>query len=112
MHAYAHFPGCGWNVNVQKDIDRICEIWIALRAEHGARGPYLFGTFSAADAFFAPVVLRFRTYEPKGLPKVVEEYCQTILALPELKEWCDAARLETDFVARNELYQANPKSAK
>lgn len=108
MHAYAHFRGCGWNMNVQKDIDRICEIWSELRSKYSARGPFLFGTFTAADAFFAPVVLRFRCYEPKGLPAVVQEYCATILALPELKEWIDAARLENEFVARNELYQTKP----
>src|SRR5262245_7528058 len=56
----ADLRGRGWNVAVQLDIERVCEIWRACRSEHG--GPFLFGAYSVADAFFAPVVSRFITY--------------------------------------------------
>ena len=59
--------------------------------------------YTIADAFYAPVVTRFRTYAVK-LPRVAEEYCEAVLALSAVREWSDAARRETEFVAADEPY--------
>jgi glutathione S-transferase len=74
------------------DVDRIARIWRECR-ERASDGPFLFGTFSIADAMYAPVVLRFRTYgvELRG-PE--QQYAQTMLGLPALREWLAAAESE------------------
>lgn len=78
----------------QADIDRIVAIWDECLTKYG--GPYLFGKKPCmADAMYAPVVTRFRTYNVK-LPPKCDRFCETILALPEMKEWVDAALEEPD----------------
>lgn len=110
MNVTAVLPGCGWNVAVQRDVDRIAAIWDGLRAQHGAGGPFLFGEFTAADAFFAPVVSRFATYGIH-LPDEAQEakaYADFMLALPSMQEWIVAAREERDFLADDEPYRLAP----
>jgi glutathione S-transferase len=77
----------------QADIDRVTAIWRECFAEH--RGPYLFGSLTMADAMYAPVVTRFRTYEV-GLDRGCAEYCERILALPDMIAWREAALVEPD----------------
>jgi glutathione S-transferase len=77
----------------QADIDRITTIWRECFAEY--RGPYLFGTPTMADAMYAPVVTRFITYDVH-LDGDCAAYCDRIMALPELVEWCAAAMQEPD----------------
>ena len=77
------------------DIERITAIWRECLATYG--GPYLFGKRSMADAMYAPVVTRFRTYDVK-LPAACARYCQTIMAMPEMKAWVAAAKLEPDDI--------------
>lgn len=79
---------------VRKDIARIAEIWTRARERHGAAGPFLFGTFSIADAMYAPVVSRFVTYGPVDLPKAAADWRDMMFALPAMKEWGDGARSE------------------
>jgi glutathione S-transferase len=107
MNITADLAGLGWNIEVQNDIDRISAMWTGLRARHKAIGPFLFGQFSIADAFYAPVVTRFNTYRPQLLP-AVNEYMQTVLGLAAMKEWFAAAALENDFVAFDEPYRRAP----
>lgn len=107
MNVCAQLPGRGWNVAVQRDIDRICALWAGLRARHGADGPFLCGRFSAADAFFAPVTFRFNTYAPT-LPGAAQDYMSTMLALPAMREWAAAAALEDEFLPEDEPYRAAP----
>lgn len=76
-----------------RDIARIEELWGTARARYGKSGPFLFGAFTNADAFYAPIVSRFRTYNVK-LGREAKEYCETILALPAMKEWIAGARAE------------------
>jgi glutathione S-transferase len=73
------------------------EIW------GGCRGPFLFGPFCAADAMYAPVVLRFRTYEVE-LPPVCRAYADAVLALPALQEWIRDAERETESLPQFEQY--------
>jgi glutathione S-transferase len=79
----------------QGDVDRVCAIWRDARARFGAGGPFLFGRFSNADAMFAPVATRFRTYQVT-LDPVCQDYVQTILGLPAMIEWYRDAAAETD----------------
>jgi glutathione S-transferase len=106
MNVSARLPGLGWNLAVQRDIDRICAIWTGLRARHAADGPFLFGAFSVADAYYAPVVTRFQTYAP-ALPADVLAYMNTILALPAMVQWQAEAAQEHDFVEYDEPYRLN-----
>jgi glutathione S-transferase len=107
MNITANLAGLGWNLAVQDDIDRISSIWMGLRARHRDEGPFLFGAFGIADAYYAPVVARFNTYRPQLAPQL-DEYLQTMLALPAMKEWFAAAAQENDFVAEDEPYRRSP----
>lgn len=87
---------------LKADIERIAAIWRAARADHGAGGPFLFGGFTAADAMFAPVVSRFRTYGVE-LDDVGKAYMDAILSMNEMKEWYAAAMVEPWVVEEDEL---------
>jgi glutathione S-transferase len=99
MNIRSRYPGKGMNDDVAKDIARISALW----AE--AKGPFLFGGFCAADAFFAPVATRFVTYgvELKGAARA---YQQALLEAPGVRAWCADAVQETEFVAEDEPYAA------
>lgn len=87
------------SVAAERDIARITQVWADALAR--GPGPFLFGDFSIADAFFAPVVLRFRAYDVAltGLPS---GYQARMLALPAMLEWCEGAAAETEVVAADE----------
>jgi len=87
--------------DAQANVARIQEIWIECRERYGARGPFLFGTFGAADAMFAPVVHRFRTYDIPVAPKALA-YMETMMALPAFAEWTEAGLAETLLIERLE----------
>ena len=87
-----HFPGFKIWTRAQADIDRVCEIWNECLEKSG--GPYLFGAQrTMADAMYAPVVTRFVTYDVKLEPRL-KAYADTIMAMPEMKEWIAAAKEE------------------
>ena len=83
-----------------KDVARIDAIWSECRAKFG--GPFLFGSFGAADAMYAPVVWRFHTYAVE-LGAAARDYMRAIKNLPAWKEWRDAARRETWVLPHNEV---------
>ena len=68
-------------------------------------GPFLFGGFSAADAFYAPVCARLRDLFGRRSRRRASAYVDRILALPAMQSWCDAARAEQDFIAEDEPYR-------
>ena len=81
---------------VQRDIDRIVEIWEEARMQFAtADGPWLFGAFSVADAMFAPIAWRFHVYNV-ALPPLAATYRDAMLAHPAMQEWYAAALLETE----------------
>ncbi len=80
------------STEAKRDIDRIAGLWRECRAQAGD-GEFLFGAFSIADAMYAPVVLRFRTYGI-ALGDVERRYADAILALPAVREWLAAAEAE------------------
>ena len=87
---------------VRVDLARIVGMWSELLREHG--GPLLFGGFSIADAYYAPVVMRLRTY---GLPVPGEiaAYMERVCALPGVQAWITDALAEQDFLAFEEPYR-------
>ncbi len=95
MNLRAHHPGFKVWSRAQSDIDRITAIWRECLTTY--KGPYLFGARSMADAMYAPVVTRFLTYDVQ-LDEVSAAYCQTILAMPEMQEWIEAARQEPEEI--------------
>jgi len=85
-----------------KDVARIDAIWSECRKKYGTDGPFLFGSFSAADAMFAPVVWRFHTYAVE-VSSTARGYMRVIMSLPAWKEWEDAARRETWVLPEDEV---------
>jgi glutathione S-transferase len=101
MNCRGRFPGLGRTVEVAGEIERIQRSWGDARAKYVAGGPFLFGRFSIADAMYAPVVLRFRTYAVQLNP-VCREYADTILALPAMQQWLADAEAETEVIEKFE----------
>jgi len=103
---------CGMNIHrpvraktlseeAQENIARVQAIWTDCRKRYGQAGPFLFGAFSAADAMYAPVVHRFRTYAiAVSLP--VKQYMEAMLAHPAFAEWTAQALAETLVIERFE----------
>lgn len=79
---------------VQQQVNRIHDIWYQALKLHGGRDGFLFGRFSIADAFYAPVVTRFVTHG-MSLPPLLQEYSQRILTLPAMQQWAAAAQTES-----------------
>jgi glutathione S-transferase len=103
LNIRASLPGKGMSADVRQDIDRIAASWQSCRERFGGQGEMLFGRFTVADAYYAPVVMRFVTYAV-ALPPVAQAYADAVCALPAVQEWTMAARRETAFVAADEPY--------
>lgn len=89
------------SAEAEANVARVQEIWTDCRERYVGLGPYLFGAFTAADAMYAPVVHRFRTYAIKVGPKV-QAYMETMMALPAFAEWTDAGLAETLLIEKFE----------
>ena len=87
---------------VRADVQRLVEMWSALLAEHG--GPMLFGQFTIADAYFAPVCMRLKTYA-LPVPPAIGDYVERVRALPGVRAWIDGALAEHDFLDFEEPYR-------
>lgn len=108
MNIEAALPEAGrivWRdqAEVRADVARIVAMWSDLLRAHG--GPLLFGGFTIADAYYAPVCMRLRTY---GLPvpAAVQAYVERVTALPGVAAWIEGALAERTFVAFDEPYRA------
>ena len=107
MNIEAHLPEVGaliWRDKpaVRADVQRLVDMWSGLLEQHG--GPMLFGAFTIADAFYAPVCMRLHSY---GLPvpEHIQAYVQRVRALPGVKAWIDGALAEADFREFEEPYR-------
>ncbi len=100
MNCSAKLPGKGM-VGVQKDIDRITAIWRQSRQMFGSGGNMLFGDFTILNAMFAPVAIRFITYEVQ-LDAIAKDYVEAILALPAMQEWIQAGLAEVEIISNFE----------
>jgi glutathione S-transferase len=83
-----------WSSATRADLRRLYELWSGLRAKYGADGPFLFGQRSIADAMFAPVATRLRTYAVDA-PEIAQAYCATIFADAAFQDWEHAGEAET-----------------
>ncbi|HEX8956012.1 MAG TPA: glutathione S-transferase family protein [Burkholderiaceae bacterium] len=102
MNVDARFPGKGRTPGAQADIGRISEMWeecLAMSSPHG----YLFGDFSIADAYFAPVVTRFLTYDVSLAP-MLQAYVERVAGHFAVARWLREAQAETDRVEELDSY--------
>ena len=110
MNIEASLPNRGallWrdHAGVRADVQRIVAMWTELLQSHG--GPMLFGAFTLADAYYAPVVMRLHTYA-LPVPAVVSAYMDRVQALPGVHGWVQAALAEKDFRDFEEPYRLQP----
>jgi glutathione S-transferase len=89
------------SADAKANIARVEEIWRDCRQRYGSRGPFLFGEFSGADAMYAPVVHRFRTYAIE-VGVEAKAYMETMMALPAFREWTEAGLAETLVIEKFE----------
>ena len=89
------------SADAKANVARVEEIWRDCRQRYGKGGPFLFGAFTGADAMYAPVVHRFRTY---GIEVGAEAkaYMETMMALPAFREWTESGLAETLRIAKFE----------
>jgi len=99
MNLRASYPVADHQPGVDDDIARIKSIWEDCRTNFGGNGDHLFGRFTIADAFYAPIVSRFRTYgvSPGG---IAGEYMDAVWVLPAMQDWAEKARAEKWSVER------------
>lgn len=107
MNIEARLPEVGQLIwrdkpSVQADVQRLVTMWSELLKSHG--GPMLFGDFTIADAFFAPICTRLQTYA-LPVPEPISAYIGRVLTLPGVKAWVDAGLLEHDFRDFEEPYR-------
>jgi glutathione S-transferase len=98
MDFLARTPKAELAQEVAADVRRIVALWQDCRSRFGARGPFLFGSFSVADAMYAPVASRFRTYLPDlavyGDDGTAQAYVEALFTLPAMMQWREEARSE------------------
>jgi glutathione S-transferase len=109
MNIEARLPEVGQRVlagepSAARDLKRIVEMWTAQLDASG--GPFLFGDFGVADAFYAPVCTRLRTYA-LPVPNAVSGYIDRVYACPAVQAWVDAALAEQDFLDFDEPYRSS-----
>ena len=103
MNVRSSFANRASTPDVQADIDRITAIWHDCRTRFGKDGPFLFGSaFGNADAMYAPVVSRFRTYKVE-LDAGTQAYCDAVWAYPPMQEWAAAAKKEPWIIEDSEF---------
>jgi len=103
MNVRSSFPDRDVTPEVQAEINRVMSIWRDCRARFGeGKGAFLFGPFTIADAMYAPVVTRFRTYRIE-LEREADTYCDAVIGLPAMQEWIAAARNEPMVVEQFEF---------
>ena len=101
MNLHRPIGAIALSADARANAARIEELWLDCRERYGKRGPFLFGAFSAADAMFAPVVHRFRTYAIEVAPKA-KAYMEAMMALPAFAEWTRDGLAETLVIAKFE----------
>jgi glutathione S-transferase len=102
MNIRANFHGKGRNAGSQADIGRISEIWEDCLSQFGHHH-FLFGEFSIADAYFAPVVMRFRTYDV-ALAPALQAYAERVIAHPAVAQWMEEAIRESAAIPQFDHY--------
>ncbi len=102
------------SAEAQAEVVRVEQIWSELREAHANEGAFLFGRFSIADCMYAPMVMRFHTYQIT-LSAPAKAYMDSLIAHPAVQLWLAAARIETEVLPAYELgeqiglYAASPE---
>jgi glutathione S-transferase len=104
MNVVARLPGYGRTPGSLRDIERIRNLWGDCLTRFGRGGPFLFGRFSVADAMYAPVVFRFRTYAVQ-LESLQSAYVEAMLAHPGMQKWANDSEHE-DWTIDDDEYPA------
>jgi glutathione S-transferase len=104
MNCRGSYPGSGRTPQSLADIARITALWQECRERFAAGGEFLFGKFSAADAFYAPITSRFITYAVPLTP-VGARYVEAVSSLPAMREWVAAGKAESETIAADEPYR-------
>ncbi len=102
MNMRKDLKGMGKGPGVDEDIKRITEIWLSCRHQYGQSGDFLFGNFTNADAMFAPIVSRFKTFGVK-LDPISQAYCEAIINTHGFKQWEAEALEETWIIEQDEI---------
>jgi len=100
MNIAAHYPGHYKNAATLREIARVVHMWNDCLQRFGDGGPFLCGAFGLVDAFYAPVVMRFTSYDVQ-LPLALAEYCEAVRTHPPVADWIRLARADT---IRNPAY--------
>jgi glutathione S-transferase len=99
MDILARAPVADLEAPVEANVRRILSLWRDCRTRYGGDGPFLFGRFTVADAMYAPVASRMRTYLPElaqfGDDGTGADYVETIFAMPEMKAWIAGAEAQS-----------------
>ena len=101
MNIRMSYPGRGRTAAAQADIGRISEIWEECLSRFGHH-QFLFGDFSIADAYYAPVVMRFQTYGVTLAP-ALNAYCERVRAHPAVARWIEEALAETERSGKHDV---------
>jgi len=108
MNCRASLTGISPSAAAAADVQRISDIWDGCRQRHGSSGPYLFGAFGIADAMYAPVAFRCRTYGLTLAP-VAAAYADCLLEHPSVAIWLAAARAETECIPEYDQLEARSR---
>jgi glutathione S-transferase len=98
------------SATARQNIARVLDVWSTCRTEHAREGDWLFGRFSIADAFYAPVALRFVTYGVTA-PAAAQSFVDAVTSLPSIREWIADAEREPealDFIDRRVPASSTP----
>jgi glutathione S-transferase len=101
MNLKGAFPGYKVWSRAQTDIDHVLGLWHHCLSTYG--GPWLFGERSMADAMYAPVVTRLKTYDVRVSDPLCAAYCKTVIEMPEMQEWTAAALQEAEAIDELEV---------
>src|SRR5438874_12985270 len=101
MNLHRPIGAIALSAEARANVARVEQIWIECRERYGKSGPFLFGIFGGADAMFAPVVHRFRSYAIEVTPEA-RDYMDTMMALPAFQEWTQAGLAETIVIDKFE----------
>ena len=102
MNCRRSFPGFRPDPEAQRDIVRVFDLWNRCRRQHEAGGPWLFGRFSAADAMYAPVVMRLVSYRVRG-GDLIDGYVETVYNSKAGQAWLKLAKAESEIIEEDEV---------
>ena len=96
--------GFGHTADAISDIEELSKLILRCKSKYGQNGQFIFGSYSAVDAYMTPVMSRFKTYGVDLKDSILNELQHTLLATTSMKEWTKGALQETEFVKEDEPY--------